>query len=215
MDILDEIKEDLRSEQARKFWTAYGNWILAGVAALVLATALVSGLQQYRHYQAGIDAEKFSAAVQMAEEENRDAALLSLGAIAADAGAGYKTLALFSEANLHLKAGDTAKAIAAFDALANNAALDGIYRDLATIYSCSLQLDAAAVDFAAITARLEPLTGPGQPWRYSALELQALTKLQQGEKTEAKNIYERLALDTEAPASLKARAERLASQLIF
>jgi hypothetical protein len=215
MDILDEIKEDLRSEQAKKFWANYGNWILGGVVALVFGTAVASGLQQYQHYRSGIDAEKFSAAVQMAEEEDRDAALTGLGAIAAEAGAGYKTLALFSEANLHLKAGDTSKAIAAFNALADNTALDAIYRELATIYSCSLQLDMADADFAAIAARLEPLVGPGKPWRYSALELQALAKLQQGQKAEAKNIYDRLAVDTEAPAALKIRAERLASQLIF
>lgn len=214
MDILDEIKEDLRTEKARQFWTNYGKQIFAAIGVLVLGTGLWSGLQQYNHHRALGDSEKFSAAVQMAEDQNRNEALAELTKIAAVAGPGYKTLALFSEASLQQKAGDTKAAIASYDTLANNAGLDPLYRELAIVYSASLQLDMSATDFDALFDRLQPLTATGKSWRYSALELQGLARWQQGKTSDAKEIFGRLAADPQAPDALKVRAERWASQLV-
>jgi hypothetical protein len=215
MDILDEIKEDLRSEQAKKFWHNHGRHILAAVAILVLGTGLWSGLQQYNQHRAAIDSEKFSAAVQLADDQKRDQALAELAKISNEAGAGYKTLALFSEANLQIKAGDNKAAAATFDRLADNRAIDPMYRELATIYSANLQLDFPQPEFDKIFDRLQPLTATGGAWRYSALELQGLVRAQQGKKDEAAAIFARLQADAQTPSGIKARAERWASQLLF
>ena len=98
-----------------------------------------------------------------------------MAALAADAPAGYATLARFREAKYRADAGDRPAAIALYDSLASDTAVEPMLRDLATLYSVRMQI--AGGDPAALTARLAPLTEEGNPWRYSAGELTAVLAL--------------------------------------
>lgn len=215
MDLLDEIKEDLRNEQAKRFWKNYGRYIIAAVVALVLGTGLTSGYKQYAAHQAAMDAGEFSTAMQLANEKKADEAVKKLSDLALDGTSGYKTLALFSKANLALKAGKADEAAAAYDQVADNADIDPLYRGLATIYSTIIRMDLPNADLAALDAKLQPLTLAGKPWRFSALELQGLIAMQQGNKEKAKNIFDRIAADAEAPGTMKQRVQRQSEVLSF
>lgn len=215
MDLLDEIQEDLRSEQFRKFWQRYSKLLIGAVVLLIAVTALTSGYKQYRQYQSAKDAAAYNAAMDLAEAQKRDEAIQQFAAIAGDAGPGYKTLALFSEASLKFKSGDKAGAVAAYDKLADARGLDSLYRELAVICSVSIQLDQPNPNYAALEKRLDALTGTGKPWRHSALELQGLIAMQNNEKDKAKSIFDRLVADKATPEAMKARADRVASVLSY
>ena len=63
---------------------------------------------------------------------------------------------------------------------------------------------------------VEPLTGDGQPYRFSALEIQAQAALAGGDRAKAKTIYEQLKqLGTlpSAPQGVSARAEIMLERL--
>jgi len=215
MDLLDEIKEDLRNEQAKKFWQNYGRYVIAAVVALVLGTGITSGYKQYSQQQAAKDAGEFSTAMQLANDKKRDEALQKLSSLALDGTSGYKTLALFSTANLALKEGKPADAASAYDQVANNESIDPLYRGLATIYGTIIRMDLPDADLAGLDAKLQPLTAAGKPWRFSALELQGLIAMQQGNKEKAKNIFDRIAADAEAPQVMKARVQRQSEVLSY
>ena len=63
---------------------------------------------------------------------------------------------------------------------------------------------------------VEPLTGDNEPYRYSALEVQAQAALAGGDKAKAKKLYEQLkqlsALPN-APQGVSARAEIMLQRL--
>ncbi len=215
VDILDEIKEDLRNEKAQKFWNKYGRMIMVALALFVGGTALVSGYKQYAEYRATKDASEFSTAIDLIDGQSRDEALKKLSQMGSEASAGYKTLALFSKANVLYKAGDKVAAAAAYDDLSKTSGVDALYRELATVYSVSIQMDLDKPDYTAMDKRLEPLTQTGHPWRFSALELQGLIAMQQGDSKKAKEIFNRIVADLNAPSTIKMRAQRVSSVLSY
>lgn len=215
MDLIDEIKEDLRSEQMRRVWKDYGKIIMAAIAILVLGTAVTSGYKQYSQYRASNDAMLFDQAIDLADAKKRDEALKQLAQIADDASSGYKTLALFSEASIKYKSGDKSGAVAAYDKLSNTGGIDSMYRELATIDSVSIQMDMENANLDGLSKRLQPLTETGRPWRFSALELQGLIAMQQGDKEKAKNIFARIAADMNAPTTMKMRVQRVSTVLSY
>ncbi|TAH33068.1 MAG: tetratricopeptide repeat protein [Alphaproteobacteria bacterium] len=215
MDLIDEIKEDLRSEQMRQVWKNYGKLIMAAIAVLVLGTALTSGYKQYSQYRASNDAALFDQAVDLADAKKKDEALKQLAQIADDASSGYKTLALFTQASIKFKDGDKKGAIEAYDQLANAGGIDPMYRELATIDSVSIQMDMEGANLDGLSKRLEPLTATGRPWRFSALELQGLIAMQKGDKEKAKNIFDRIAKDENSPVSMRMRVQRVATVLSY
>ncbi len=207
-DIIREVDEELRREDWEKVWQKYGRFVIAGAVGIVLATAAVVGWRAYDESQRIAEGERFAAAVAQVENAERpDQAAEIMAALAADAPAGYATLARFREAKYRADAGDRPAAIALYDSLASDTAVEPMLRDLATLYSVRMQI--AGGDPAALTARLAPLTEEGNPWRYSAGELTAVLALVAGDTEAARRTYAPLADDPGSPESLRARAAEM------
>ena len=64
-----------------------------------------------------------------------------------------------------------------------------------------------------MTKRLQPLTEPGNPWRYSALEITAVLAHRSGDKAKAQEILTGLADDLDAPQALRQRATEMLAAL--
>jgi hypothetical protein len=64
-----------------------------------------------------------------------------------------------------------------------------------------------------LLARLEPLTAPDRPFRYSARELLALSAWKQGDTGAARRWTDMIITDPQTPAGARSRAEVL-SELI-
>ena len=207
-DIIREVDEELRREDWEKVWKKYGKFVIGGAVGIVLATAAVVGWREYDKSQRMAQGGRFADAVSRVEQAASPAEAADIMAAAADdATAGYATLARFREAKLRADAGNRDAAIALYDALAADSGIEGMFRDLATLYSVRMQM--AEGDEADLAARLEPLTAAGNPWRYSALELTAILALSAGNIEGARQIYAPLADDFETPESLRARAAEM------
>jgi len=211
-DIIREVDEELRREDWEKVWKKYGKFVIAGAVGIVLVTAAVVGWREYDRSRRMAEGQHFAEAVARAENTATPAEAADIMAgVAAEAPEGYATLARFREAKLRADAGDRAAAIALYDGLAADAGVEPMFRDLATLYSVRMQM--AEGDPAALTARLEPLTAPANPWRYSALELTAVIALSNGDRDGARRTYTELADDVAAPESLRARAAEMLQAL--
>lgn len=208
-DIFREVDEELRRDNLVKLWQRYGTYILAAAVLIVAGTGgyvlwqnhvEARRLEQSQAYQQALDA----AAVNPAD------ALAALGKLDATGGA-YGMLSRFQEAGLKASQGDTAGALAAYDALAKDAGISSVYRDAATILYAMVGLDSE--DPKALIERLRPLTGPASPWRHSALELTGLAAERAGDTERAKEIFAALADDREAPPRLRGRAAQILAGL--
>ncbi len=80
----------------------------------------------------------------------------------------------------------------------------GIYRDLAVVLLVLHQM--ADGDAAVLEQRLQPITAPGNAWRYSALELAAALAERQGQRARAVELLKQLADDLDVPDGIRARA---------
>jgi len=207
-DIIREVDEELRREDWEKVWKKYGKFVIAGAVGIVLATAAVVGWREFDQSRRMAQGDRFAGAVARVENaaSPQEAADI-MAALTVEASAGYATLARFREAKYRADAGNRAAAVALYDTLASDTAVEPMLRDLATLYSARMQISGG--DPAALTARLAPLTVNANPWRYSALELTAVLALATGDTEAARQIYAPLADDLNTPESLRARAAEM------
>jgi hypothetical protein len=211
-DIFQEVDEDLRRDKALAFWKRYQNHIIGFAIIAVVATAAVSGWRYYKQQKIEANGAAYLQALQ-AQDKDPKAAAAQFEAIAKDGG-GFAVLAQFQQANQAVKDGDKAKAAAQFTAIAHDGSVDKALQDLAAVLGGLAWLDAGKPEDAA--KLVEPLTGDGQAYRYSALEVKAQAALAAGDKAKAKQVYEQLkqlsALPS-APQGVSARAQIMLDRL--
>ena len=135
----------------------------------------------------------------------------AFGKIAATAPAGYRTLARLREAALQWDAGDTASALATWDAVGTDEAVDPQLRDVAALLWAQHSVDKG--DPAAIAARTSKLEAPANPWRALAEEVDALVALRQGDKDKATRLLRTVMGDPSAAEGLRGRANALLTLL--
>lgn len=207
-DIIREVDEELRRENWEKLWKRYGKVLIGAAVMVVVLTAATVGWREYDKSQRIKAADRFAVAVAETESSGSPAASADIMASFADSAPdGYALLARLREAKSRADSGDPQAAIAIYDSIAADDALDPLFRDLATLYSVRMQV--AATDSAALIVRLATLDTVDGPWRYSARELTAILHLQAGDVEASRQVYERLADDLLAPRGLRARAAEM------
>jgi hypothetical protein len=209
-DIFHEVDEEVRREQLKKIWQRYGNYIIAGCLIVVVGIAGWRGYEwmQSKHAaEAGAAFEQAAALAETGKVQEAEAAFAKLGV---DGTTGYRILSRLREA-AELARSDPKAAIKAYDEIAADRGAGQVIQDLATLRAGYLLVD--GTPYADLRNRLEPLTGPGRAFRYSARELLALSAWKQGDVSAAKQWTETIIGDPQTPAGARSRAEVL-SQLI-
>lgn len=194
---IDEVTEEVRRDKLYATMRRYG-WI--GVVAVV---GIVGGaaFNEWQKARSRTAAEALGDAVLEAisiEDAAERAAALS--AVPAD-GDTAAVLQLLSAAESDGEAGR-----AALEAIAADASLSRVYRDMATL---KLVLMPGAGDADARLAALEPLTSAGAPYRVLAEEQMALAYLDKGETQEALDRLQQIWLDEQSTAALRRRVAEL------
>jgi hypothetical protein len=211
-DIFQEVDEDLRRDKALAFWKKYQNHIIGFAIIAVAATAGFSGWKYWKQQRIEANGAAYLQALQTLQKDPK-AAAPQFETLAKDGG-GFAVLARFQQASQTLKDGDKAKAAEQFSAIAKDGSVDKALKDLAAVQGGLAWLDAGKPEDAA--KLVEGLTGDNEPYRYSALEVQAQAALAAGDKAKAKTIYEQLkqlgALPN-APQGVAARAEIMLERL--
>ena len=207
--LLREIDEDLRREQWLKLWRAYGRYVTAVAALLVIIVLAFVGWREYRQGQLGSDGHAYWLADRLDVLGDRKGAATAFGELADNGHAGYVLLARLREGQALADSGDAEGAVAAFDAVAADDSVDPDYRLLGNLYAAAVLLDGDDPD--AVSRRLAPVAKAGSPWRSPALEMQGLLALKTGDNAGAAAIFEQLAADPATPTTLRARAAELAA----
>jgi hypothetical protein len=210
-DIFREVDEELRQDRLTALWKKYGNFVLGGAVLIVAATAGVTVWKGQQHKARESSGEAYVSAAAFLAEQKTDEAAQALAKLATDGSSGYAALARLQLAALKTQAGDTAGAVAAYEEMAADSALDGGMRDLATVLAVMHGLDTMEPDAAA--KRLETIAKEGNPWRHMAKELQAVIALKKGDTARAKELYTALADDAASPPALRGRATEMLATL--
>ena len=203
-EFIREVDEDYRRERLAAIWRRYSGLI---VGVLVLIVAGVGGWRFYEHRElqrAEAASASYDNAVKLARDGKDADAARDLEALTKDAPAGYRLLSRFRlAAETGRQSGDAGAK--AFDALAEDPAVDGSLRDLARLRAAMLRLDGG--DAAAAVPALERLSSPTNSWRHTARELLGLAALKKGDTEGASRWFDQIAQDRETPSGLRGRLE--------
>ncbi len=209
VDIFQEVEEDLKRERSEELWRKYGKYVIGAAAVIVLGVAGREGWKTYEHSTSIENGTRLANAVELAQagDDKQDAALEALDAIIADGNAGFVALGHFQKAAVYLRSGATPSAITELEAVAGNADIDQVYRDLAVVeIAMNSATESNAKD---LITRLEPIAVPENAWYYSAREMIALLHVAAGEIDAAKPLLTEIADDSEAPSGMRARASEI------
>ncbi len=202
-EFIREVDEEYRRDQITQIWNRY-NGIIIGVVALIVAS--VGGWRYWEHVQetrSQAAAVRYEEALSLSRQDKGKEAEAALEALAKEDGAsGYGLLARFRLA-AELGRDNPENGASAYDALANEAGLSPLWKDLARLRAAWLRLDSA--DPAKVRPVLEQLAAPGNTWRHSARELLGLSGLKAGEMDYAGRWFDQIAADRETPPALRQR----------
>lgn len=197
-DIFREVDEDVRSDRLNTLWSKYSIAVYGLAAAIVIGTAgyvYVDHQRQSRDQTAGA---AFVAAQQLADAGRTNEAVKAFDALAASAPNGYATLAKLRAA-AETARGDRDAAVHMLDAVADDASVDSLLRDVARLRAGLLRVDVA--DQAELERRFGPLLNG--PFRHSAREYLGLAALKRGDLEAAGKYFDEIVIDPKAPEALR------------
>ena len=205
-DIFREVDEDVRRERLQQLWERHSNLIVAAALLVVLAVGGWRGYDYWENQKAAESGTAFEAAVTLAEAGKQAEARAEFGKVAKEGSSGYRALARFRDI-AELAKLNPAAAVKEYDALAADSSIGRTLQDLAVVRGAMIEVDTAPL--AELTAKLEPLTTAGRPFRHSARELLALAAWRANDSAAAKRWFDLIATDAETPASMRQRIDVL------
>ena len=207
-DIFHEVDEEVRRERLQKLWDRYSIYIIA------LAVLIVAGIGGWRGYeywqakQAAAAGAAYESALSLSEAGKHAEAEAAFAKVAAEAPAGYRTLARLRAA-AELAQTKRPDAVKAYDEIAADTSLGTTLQDLAAVRAGMLMVDSAPLSD--MRRRLDPVAEPGHTFRHSARELLALSAWRNHDFTAARRYIDMIATDGETPPGTRARADVLSA----
>ena len=192
-----------------KLWKKILPYVLSISFGIILFT---SGYVFWENYSQKVNqqlGDDFTAAVQLANEEDLDAAILALERIVDKGSDGYVTLAKMKKASLLIQSGELKKGLSIYLDLEKNA-VDQSFRDIASILYVLNSMDNEDPDV--LMSKIEQLES-SQIWRSSALEMKGFLFLKKNEKEKAKETFESILKLPSSPSSLASRAKNMIEYL--
>lgn len=199
-----EVNEELRQDQAKALWDSYGPFVLGTAVAVVLVTAGWVAWDYWTTSRANKSGDDFSQALLLANQGKSDDALAALTALEKDGYGAYPLLARMRAATVLADKGDTAGAVAGFDAVAADNSVPTAIRDMARLRAAFILVDSGA--YADVAQRVETLTADSNPLRHSAREALGLSAWKEARASDALKLFEQVADDPAAPRNSRERA---------
>jgi hypothetical protein len=208
---LREVDENLRRDQLRDFFKAYGNWLIAGLVLFLAASGGFIWWRQHQVEQHGTQVEKLAQVYKDIGSGNMAQAPKELDDLSGSGGKGIAASARFARAALALQQNDVKLATATYKSIVDDSSYPDPYRHAALVRQTALEFDSLKPE--QVIARLAPLAKPGDPWFGSAGEMTALAMVKQGKRQEAGQLYAAIARDPGVPETIRARAVQVAGSL--
>lgn len=200
--LIREVDDEVRQEEFKKLWQRHGTKITALVVAIVAGVAAFKGYEYYLLKQSEEASVVYLDAVKKATDGKNDDALAALAAVKH---AGFGQLAKLQEAAVLAQKGETEKAIAAYDGLANDGSSDAALADLARIRAGYLLIDTTTPD--ALLSRLGKFDKEDSIWRNEAREIFGLAAWRVKDYVMADRYMNAIFADPESSQAIRQRAQ--------
>ncbi|WP_113339232.1 tetratricopeptide repeat protein [Rhizobium cremeum] len=202
-----EVNDELRSEQVKMAWRKFAPVIIGVALLIVLGTAGYRGYEYWHSHRSSGAGDQFLAALTLANEGKRDEATAALAALEKDGYGAYAVLARMRSATVQAEKGDAAAAIAAFSDIGKDTSVPQVIRDVARMRAAWLLIDAGTYE--QVSAEVEAMATPTDAMRHSAREALGLAAYKAGDMARAREWFEQITEDPEAPRNVQNRARML------
>lgn len=199
-DVMEEVNEELRQQKLEAFWRENRNWI---IGSIILAIVTTAGITWWRSYSFQQNLKATTELMKVSEEKDPR----TLTTFADGTKTNHAVFARLLAAGIHVDQGNSVRAIEIYNEIATMRGLDRSLRDFAKILSVNLRLNKD--DTKALHAELADLSSRKSPYRFTALELNALVYAREGKLKEAAETLEAISTDAEAPQDARMRATTL------
>lgn len=206
-----EVDENLRRDQLRDFFKAYGNWLILAVGLFLAASGGFIWWKQHQVKEHEAQVEKLAQVYKDVGSGSAAQAPQQLDELSKSGSKAVRASAMFARAALALQQNDAKLATSTYKSIAADSGLPKPYRDAALIRQTALEFDQLKPE--EVIGRLEPLAKPGEPWFGTAGELTALAMVKQGKRQEAGQLFAAIARDSGVPQTIRARAVQVAGTL--
>ena len=208
---LREVDENLRRDQMAERAKKYSGLVIGGIIIFLLAVGGYLFWQARQDKAAMAATERYADALQQAGTVDPAVARATFDNLAKAKSDGVSASARLIQAALSLESGDRKSASAIYAAMAADKDLPQPYRDVALVRGTALDYDTLKPD--QVIERLKPLSVPGNAFFGSAGEMTALALLAKGQRTQAGQLFAKIASDKDVPETLKSRAVQIAGSL--
>ena len=204
-EFIREVDEDLKEEKRLKLWKKILPYVASISLGIILSTSGYVFWENYSNKTKQQLGDDFTAAVELSNQEDIDAALLALDRIVDKGSDGYVTMAKIKKASILIAKGDRNEGLNIYLDLEKNA-VDQSFRDIATILFVMNSIDFEPPE--QLLDKLDPLKD-SMIWKSSALELTAFVYLKNDQKKEALETFEEIKMLPNKPSSLGLRAQNM------
>ncbi len=210
-NIFREIDEELRSDRMRSLWKRYAPFVIGAAVAIVALVAVNEGWTWYTNSQSARSSEQLYTALDAADRGDLEAARTALDVVTAEGSGAYPSLAEFRKAAILAEEGDTAGAVAAYDALSNSQSNPRL-REIALLLAANLLVDSGTL--ADVEARIGTLTSEDSRLRRVALELLGLAQYKAGDFAAAQSSFESVVNDPLVQSGARNRVAYYLGQML-
>lgn len=201
-DILDEISDDLRQQQLKQFWQENGNWIIGGA---IFAVILTGAMTFWRGHMETVNERQTAELFTVLNAGTVE----GLEKYAVENSSDHAMVARFMAASIENQRGESQKAAKIYNEIASMRGIETTYKDLARLLSATHSLETEKPEV--LHKTLQDLGGKKNPWRFSAMELEALLYSREGKMKEAAGLLAQVVASHDAPEDVRARAMTLHS----
>ncbi|MBF91503.1 MAG: hypothetical protein CMP34_01690 [Rickettsiales bacterium] len=204
-EFIREVDEDIKQEKTEKLWKKFLPYIISVSLGIVFSTTGYVAWDNFSKNNRQQLGDDFTAAVELAKEEDIDAALQALDRIVDKGSDGYVTLSKMKQASLMIESGMLEEGLEIYKDLERNA-VDQSFRDIATILFVLNSMDSESPEL--LIKKIEPLED-SKIWKSSALELKAFIFLKNGKIKNAIETFESISSMPSTPSSLSNRSRNM------
>lgn len=208
-NFVEEIKEELRKDQALKFWQQWGNTLIGVALFLIIGTAGNIWYQSHSTAKVEEQTRMYEDVLLALEQNNTEKAKTILRDLSKKGSDGYEVLSELDLANLTSSNDEKAAALLS---LSKNTHVPELYQQIATYrYFEHIFQGTAPAEF---LKELKEHLKVTHPLYISLKELEGLALLKAKDLKAAAKVFEEIAKDEKAPQGIRLRAFALLDQMV-
>lgn len=207
-----EVDEDLKNESMKKLWDKYGLFIIIVVVASLTLAVSYESLKTWYVRRAENRADAYAAALSLQNQARLAESEEAFDLVIDEKLGAFAELAKMQKANLLLEQDNIKEALSLLKEISEDKSVSPQLRDTALIKLATYRQDNAA--FEEMSELLRPIAeNDNNAWNTVAQDILATVLLRDGKTDEAKEIYNALLENPDAPEDMKNRIRDILSVL--